>query len=240
MAPDMPFRIPHKVSRTQRSKVFFDYDNIVDGRVNDFGSSTGSSVSNNSINYAADDSSASGSVDATPSQTLVSFTPDGTPTHITNADFMARVVRHFNISATDKFFDDQIPEDVNARFPVIEHKHNHDLDFLAAPDTPSAPVLSAAEIDTQPPKRLNLVGRYSLSPTRFLDNLSSPFRWSAARSDEAVEDVGLAWKDFIIAYVTILVVIGCFLVIMLDGIRWVLGLFWRAFCEIMDKLLMLD
>lgn len=237
----MTFRIPNKVSRTQRSKAFFDRDNIFDDCLNDFGGSTGSSISNHSVNYAADDSSsANDSMDATPSQTLVSFTPAGTPTQFNNADFMARVARHFNISVTDKFFDDQIPEDINARFPVIEHKHDHDLDLLAAPDTPSAPALSAAEIKTQPPKRLNLVGRYSLSPTRFLGHLSSPFRQSAARSDEAVEDVGLAWKDFIIAYVTILVVVGCFLVIMLDGARWVLGLLWGAFCKIMDRLLMLD
>lgn len=204
--------------------------------LSDFGSSIGSSIhsdNDDNVHYAADDS-----LGATPSQALVSLTPDGTPTQHTDADLAARLARHFHISPADKFFDDQIPDDINARFPVIEHHHNDPL--VAATTSALAPALSAADAKTQPPKRLNLVGRYSLSPTRFLGNLSSPFRRSAARSDEAVEDVAHAWRDFIIAYVTILVVIGCFLVIMLDGVRWVMGVFWGVFCVVMDKLLMLD
>lgn len=209
--------------------------------LSDFGSSIGSDNDDNSVHYAADDSvhyAAADSLGATPSQALVSFTPDGPPTQHTDADLAARLARHFHISPADKFFDDQIPDDINARFPVIEHHHNDPI--VAATTSALAPALRSADVKTQPPKRLNLVGRYSLSPTRFLGNLSSPFRRSAARPDEAVENVGHAWRDFIIAYVTILVVIGCFMVIMLDGIRWVMGVFWGVFCVVMDKLLMLD
>lgn len=173
----------------------------------------------------------------TPEKTLLSFTPDSTPTLPTiglDDDFIARVRKHFNSDGTtDGFaFFDQAPDELNERFPVVvpddESTFPHATAFVLAPEAAVA----------QPKKRRNvgLVGRYSLSPSSFLK--CSPFRRSGPVVEgEAEAEVTL--KDSLIAYITILVALGCFAVIMADGVRWMLRLGWRVFCGLMGWLLML-
>lgn len=191
------------------------------------------------VNTGGEDDATTDMATATPEKTLLSFTPDSTPTLTTidrDDDFIARVRKHFNSDGTtDGFsFFDPSPEELNERFPVVGRNDVSIVPGAAA----SAPAPEATTAQPTKRRNLSLVGRYSLSPTSFLN--ISPFRRSRPFVEgEAESEPEVTLKDALIAYITILVALGCFAVIMADGVRWMLGLVWGMFCGLMGWLLML-
>lgn len=121
-------------------------------------------------------------------------------------------------TAADRFFD-HAPEELNTRFPVI---NNHETIVVPGPFTPD-----------NVPQRRSFLGRYS--PISLFS--ATTIRWTSVQArpaNEAEFERFANWKGFLVIYITLLVTFGCFMIIMLDGMCWILSLVWGWFCEAMD------